>query len=90
MGGMSIGSPVLNSDQKTIYVISLESLESTVDVRKWRVDSSSTEKFLDKCCLVFDADPHGKYLLGSVFVGKRVASTKCRSLRGNASRCFLA
>jgi hypothetical protein len=45
--------------------------ESTVDIRKWSVDSSSTEKFLDRCCLVTDANPSSDYLLGSIFYGEK-------------------
>jgi hypothetical protein len=62
---------VFSSDQKTVYVSSLEARESTVDIRKWSVDSPSTEKFLDKCCLATDADPSGNYLLGSIFYGEK-------------------
>jgi hypothetical protein len=71
MEGMSVGTLVFSPDQKIIYVSSLESRESTVDVRKWNVDSPSTEKFLDKCCLTTDADPSGNYLLGSIFYGEK-------------------
>ena len=44
---------------------------SAVDIRKWSVGSFSTEKFVDKCCLVWDAEPSGKYLLGVVFHGEK-------------------
>jgi len=71
MEGMSVGTLVFSPDQKIIYVSSLESSESTVDVRIWSVDSPSTEKFLDKCCLATDADPSGNYLLGSIFYGEK-------------------
>jgi hypothetical protein len=69
--GMSVGTLVFSPDQKVVYVSSLETRESTVDIRKWSVDSSSTEKFLDRCCLVTDANPSGDYLLGSIFYGEK-------------------
>jgi Tol biopolymer transport system component len=85
MEGMSIGSLVFSPDQKVVYVGSLP--ESTVDIRKWNVNSSSTEKFLDRCCFVTDANPSGDYLLGSIFYGEksgiyevRISERKCIQL----------
>jgi serine/threonine protein kinase len=87
MGAMSVGTVVLSPDQKIVYVSSLESHESTVEIRKWSVGSSSTEEFVDKCSLATDVDPSGKYLLGSIFHGAKsgiyevsISERKCISL----------
>jgi serine/threonine protein kinase/Tol biopolymer transport system component len=87
MGAMSVGTVVLSPDQKIVYVSSLESHESTVEIRKWSVGSSSTEEFVDKCGLATDVDPSGKYLLGSIFHGAKsgiyemsISERKCISL----------
>jgi hypothetical protein len=40
-------------------------------VWKWNVDGSNPEKFVDKCCVVKDADPGGEYLLGAVWSGEK-------------------
>jgi hypothetical protein len=33
--------------------------------------NSSTEKFVDKCCLAVDVDPSGQYPLGTIFLGEK-------------------
>jgi serine/threonine protein kinase/Tol biopolymer transport system component len=71
MGGMSIGSLIFSLDQKVTYASSVESRESTVEIWKWSTDSSSTEKFVDRCCLVWDVDSSGNYLLGVIFYGEK-------------------
>jgi hypothetical protein len=35
------------------------------------VDGSNPEKFLENCCRLWDADPGGQYLLGTVLSGER-------------------
>jgi eukaryotic-like serine/threonine-protein kinase len=68
-GGMSINSSVLSPDRKVLYASSLET-RVAVDTIKWNVDSSSTEKFVDRCCWVTDVDLSGNYLLGTIFYGE--------------------
>jgi serine/threonine protein kinase/Tol biopolymer transport system component len=67
--------PILNVvwsvDAKTVYVSSGMS-GSKVKVWKANADGSHLEKFLDESCLVDDASPDGKYLLGVVFNGEDV------------------
>jgi len=58
-------------DAKTLY------LSSGVKESKWSVwrangDGSQPEKFLEEGCLVTDASPDGKYLLGEIFTGEDV------------------
>jgi len=70
MGDMSILDPVWGSDQKSVYVSGIEKTGATRSIWKWTVDDSNPEKFVDRCCLVSDADPSGKYLLGALSVGE--------------------
>ena len=45
--------------------------ESTSEIWKWNVDGSNPERLVDKCGLVTDADPDGRYLLGAQLFGER-------------------
>jgi Tol biopolymer transport system component len=76
---------VWSSDQKSVYLSSLEKTE--LNIWKWNIDNSSSEKFVDKCCVVSDADPSGEYLLGAVPFGKAtgiyevsISTRKCTPL----------
>jgi hypothetical protein len=78
-------SVVWSSDQKSVYVSSGEKTDAML--WKWNTDNSSTEKFLDKCCVVTDADAGGEYLLGALFYGEgigiyevSVSTRKCMPL----------
>ena len=78
-------SGVWSSDQKSVYVSSLEKME--LNIWKWNMDNPSSEKFVDNCCVVSDADPRGEYLLGAVQFGKRtgiyevsISTRKCMPL----------
>jgi len=71
MKGRHISS-VWSPDEKSIYVSTQEMAEPTLDIWKWNVDESSSEKFIENCCLVSDVDPSGKYLLGSVLRGEKI------------------
>ena len=70
MGGRPWNS-VWSADQKSVYVGALEKAEPTWDIWKWDVDGSNPEKLVDKCCLITDVDPGGKYLLGSILLGEK-------------------
>lgn len=58
-------NPVWSPDQKSVYV----SAEKAV----WKVntDGSNSGKVVDDCCLVFDADPSGHYLIGGIQRGEK-------------------
>jgi hypothetical protein len=70
-------SAVWSSDQKSVYVTSIEKAGLMPDVWKWNTDNSGTEKFVDKFA-VFAADPGGEYLLGigAVPLGERTGIYK--------------
>jgi serine/threonine protein kinase/Tol biopolymer transport system component len=65
-------SSVLSPNQKSVYVSAVKTAEPLFSIWKWDVDASNPEKLVDKCCLVSDADPGGKYLLGSVLIGEKI------------------
>ena len=69
--GIRILNTVWSSDQKSMYVSGREKAEPFYNTWKWDVDGPTLEKFVDKCCLLSDADPSGKYLLGSVLSGEK-------------------
>jgi hypothetical protein len=72
MGGIPLNA-VWSSDQKSVYVSSLESAEvATTSIWKWNTDNSSPEKLVDKCCLISDAAPRGEFLLGAQPFGERI------------------
>jgi serine/threonine protein kinase/Tol biopolymer transport system component len=62
---------VWSPDQKFVYVSSFEKAGSKPTVWKWNVDGSKPEKFVDDCCMVWDADSGGRYLLGVVWSGEK-------------------
>jgi hypothetical protein len=70
IGGMSISTAQWSRDQKSVYVGSVEAVESTLNTWKWNVGDSKAERFVDKCGGPTDADPSGKYLIGSVSLGE--------------------
>jgi len=76
---------VWSSDQKSVYVSSRE--ETGVNIWKWNIDNSSSEKVVDNCCVVWDANRGGEYLLGAIHFGKRtgvyevsISTRKCMPL----------
>jgi Tol biopolymer transport system component len=71
MKGTHISS-VWNPDGKSIYVSIQEKAEPTLNIWKWNVDESNSERFVDNCGLVSDVDPSGQYLLGSVLRGEKI------------------
>jgi serine/threonine protein kinase/Tol biopolymer transport system component len=70
MGGTPINM-VWSPDQKSVYVDSAEKGSPISTVWKWSVEGSNPEKFVDKCCIVWDVDPGGQYLLGVVWWGEK-------------------
>jgi serine/threonine protein kinase len=62
---------VWSPDQKSVYVSGGEKGGTIPTVWKWSVDDSNSEKFLDNCCTLWDADPGGRYLLGNVSSGEK-------------------
>jgi serine/threonine protein kinase len=59
-------SEVWSPDQKSVYVDVIEKSSPMGTVWKWNVEGSNLERFVDNCFSVTDADPGGKYLLGTV------------------------
>jgi serine/threonine protein kinase/Tol biopolymer transport system component len=64
---ISVWSP----DQKSIYVSALEKGNPIPTIWKWSVGGSTSEKFVDNCGEITDADPGGQYLLGAVDSGQK-------------------
>jgi serine/threonine protein kinase len=69
--GDTVFNLVWSPDQKSVYVSGAEKGGTTPTVWKWSVDGSNPEKFLENCCRLWDADPGGQYLLGTVLSGER-------------------
>ena len=63
---------VWSNDEKSIYVSVQERTEPALDIWKWNVDESKSEKFINNCCLISDVDPTGQYLIGSVLRGEKI------------------
>ncbi len=68
---VSINFSVFSPDQKTIYVTGPEMGGSIPSVWRVNTDGSNTEKFVDDCGTVSDADPSGQYLLTVVWNGEK-------------------
>jgi hypothetical protein len=66
-----IENSVWSPDQKSAYVGAVET--ATVISTVWRenAEGSTSEKFVDNCGFVSDADPSGQYLLGVVLWGEK-------------------
>jgi serine/threonine protein kinase/Tol biopolymer transport system component len=62
---------VWSPNQKSVYVSGLVKEGPIWDIWKWDVDGSNPEKLVEKCCLISDAHPDGKYLLGTILIGER-------------------
>jgi serine/threonine protein kinase len=78
---------VWSPNQKSVYVSGLVKEGPIWDIWKWDVDGSNPEKLVEKCCLISDAHPDGKYLLGTILIGERtgiyevsLSDRKCISL----------
>ncbi len=79
-----VGTPVISvwsPDQKSVYVTE-RAPGSMGTVWKWSVDSSNSEKFVDNCCIVWDADPGGQYLLGIVTRGEKTGIYEVSTSQG--------
>ena len=70
-GEVSIGDATWSPDQKSIYVSTFAPTGPFSEIWKWDLDGSRTEKFVDECGTVTDADPGGQYLLGALPLGER-------------------
>jgi serine/threonine protein kinase/Tol biopolymer transport system component len=70
MGGTPVIS-VWSADQKSVYVSVHEKMERIAGVWKWSADGSNPKKLVDECCVIWDADPGGQYLLGVVVHGAK-------------------
>jgi serine/threonine protein kinase/Tol biopolymer transport system component len=86
MGGPP-DSAVWSPDQKSVYVSVEEKAGPIPSIWKWSEGGSNPEKFVDDCCLIIDADPAGRYLLGVVLFGEKTgiyevstSDKKCTSL----------
>jgi len=82
MGGRPENA-VWSSDQKSVYVNINKA--GTLEIWKWNVDNSNPEKFVDNCGIISDADPSGKYLIGTAGEGTgifevSISDRKCISL----------
>jgi hypothetical protein len=68
------GSPVISvwsADQKSVYVGVHENMDRKTGVWKWSADGSNPKRLVDDCCIIWDADPGGQYLLGVVVHGEK-------------------
>jgi serine/threonine protein kinase len=86
MGGTPVIS-VWSADQKSVYVSVHEKIDTTPNVWKWSADGSKPERLAEGCCVAWDADPGGRYLLGVVVHGEKTgvyevstSDGKCTSL----------
>ncbi len=86
MGGTPVIS-VWSADQKSVYVSVHERIDTTPNVWKWSADGSKPERLAEGCCVAWDADPSGRYLLGLVVHGEKTgvyevstSDGKCTSL----------
>jgi Tol biopolymer transport system component/predicted Ser/Thr protein kinase len=70
LGGLP-SNPTWSPDQRSLYVTVQATAATTYNIWKWSVDGSSPEKFVDECGSVQDADPDGRYLLGTVGYGEK-------------------
>jgi Tol biopolymer transport system component/predicted Ser/Thr protein kinase len=70
MGGTPVIS-VWSADQKSVYVSVEEKTNSIPSVWKWSADGSKPERLVDECCVAWDADPTGRYLLGIIVHGEK-------------------
>jgi dipeptidyl aminopeptidase/acylaminoacyl peptidase len=59
---------VWSPDQKSTYIS--VGTGSTIELWKWNVGSTKTEKFMDNCGYVSDADSLGQYLIGALSYGE--------------------
>ena len=73
--------------EKSVYVSVEEKAGPIPNIWKWTEGGSNPEKFVDDCCLIIDADPAGRYLLGVVLFGEKTgiyevstSDKKCISL----------
>jgi serine/threonine protein kinase len=67
----SVFNMVWSPDQKSVYVSGAEEGGTLPTIWKWTVDGSNPEKLLENCCRLWDAEPGGQYLLGSVLSGDK-------------------
>ena len=63
-GHTLIPKPVWGPDQKSVYLSSLEKTEALPKIWKWSLNSLGPQELADKCSVVYDVDPEGRYLLG--------------------------
>ena len=70
MGGTPVIS-VWSADQKSVYVSVHEKMDTTPDLWRWSADGSKPERLAGGCCVAWDADPGGHYLLGVVVHGEK-------------------
>jgi Tol biopolymer transport system component/predicted Ser/Thr protein kinase len=66
-----VENSVWSPDQKSIYVSYEDSASSMSTLWKSSVDGANPEKFVDNCGIATDADPGGRYLLGSIDSGEK-------------------
>jgi serine/threonine protein kinase len=64
-GHTLIAKPVWGPDQKSVYLSSLENTEALPRIWNWSLNSLGTQELADKCSVVYDVDPEGRYLLGA-------------------------
>lgn len=81
-----IDNSVWSADQKSLYVSGTEKGQTIPTVWRVSIDGSNTEKVVDDCGIVTNADPSGRYVL-SIGLGERngidevsVSDRKCISL----------
>jgi Tol biopolymer transport system component len=81
-----IDNSVWSADQKSLYVSGAEKGRTIPTVWRVSIDGSNTEKVVDNCGMVTDADPSGRYVLSIGLVERNgieevsVSDRKCISL----------
>jgi len=69
MGGVAF-SAAWGSNNKSIYLSSVERGQPILTIWRWNLGNSNPEKLANKCGFVTDADPGGQYLLGALSGGE--------------------
>jgi hypothetical protein len=62
---------VWSPDQKSVYMSVEENAGPILTIWKSSEDGSNPQKFAGNCCVISDADPTGRYLIGEVLFGEK-------------------
>jgi serine/threonine protein kinase/Tol biopolymer transport system component len=70
MGGPPF-SVIWTPDQKSAYLSVEDRVHRMPAIWKWSEGGPNPEKFVERCCIIGDVDPAGRYLLGVVQFGEK-------------------